>query len=79
MADATQRAVEVSPVLEATTLGAAFLAGLAVGAWKDDGDVAATWKPRTCVEPVRKLDRDRWREARRRARAWVPELSSLDF
>ena len=31
LADATQRPVEVSPVKEATTLGAAFLAGLAVG------------------------------------------------
>ena len=33
LADATQRPVEVSPVTEATTLGAAFLAGLAVGTW----------------------------------------------
>jgi glycerol kinase len=79
LADATQRPVEVSPVLEATTLGAAFLAGLAVGVWKDEDDVGATWSPRTRVEHVRKLDRDRWREASSRAREWVPELSALDF
>jgi len=35
VADATQRPVEVSPVREATALGAAFLAGLAVGTWGD--------------------------------------------
>jgi glycerol kinase len=79
LADATQRTVEVSPVLEATTLGAAFLAGLAVGVWEDEDDVGATWSPRVRVEPVRKLDRDRWRQASSRAREWVPELSSLDF
>ncbi len=37
LADATQRPVEVSPVVEATTLGAAFLAGLAIGTWSDLG------------------------------------------
>ncbi len=79
LADAAQRSVEVSPVLEATTLGAAFLAGLAVGTWRDEGELAATWSPRARVEPRRKLDRDRWREARRRAAHWIPDLSAVDF
>jgi glycerol kinase len=79
LADATQRTVELSPVIEATTLGAAFLAGMAVGVWKDEEDVAGTWSPRAVVEPARHTDRARWYEARDRARAWVPELSSLDF
>ncbi|HUF32706.1 MAG TPA: FGGY family carbohydrate kinase [Acidimicrobiales bacterium] len=79
LADTTQRPVEVSPVLEATTLGAAFLAGLAVGTWGGWDDIAETWKPRAAVEPGRATDRDRWREARRRAGGWVPELSALDF
>ena len=51
LADATQRPVEVSPVKEATTLGAAFLAGLAVGTWGSWDDIAATWRPRAVVEP----------------------------
>ena len=34
LANATGRAVEVSPVAEATTIGAAFLAGLAIGVWE---------------------------------------------
>jgi glycerol kinase len=79
LADASQRPVEVSPVTEATTLGAGFLAGLAVGTWTDDADIAATWKPDRVVEPRRRLDRDRWREACRRAAGWIPELSSIEF
>jgi glycerol kinase len=79
LADATGRAVEVSPVLEATTLGAAFLAGLAVGTWGGWDDVAAAWKPKAIVEPVRQLDRARWYEARRRAAGWFSDLSALDF
>jgi len=79
LADACQRPVEVSPVLEATTLGAAFLAGMAVGIWAGEDDVAATWSPRATVEPARATDRGRWGEACQRARGWVPELSALDF
>jgi glycerol kinase len=79
LADATHRPIEVSPEVEATTRGAGFLAGLAVGTWSSDNDIAATWRPRTIVEPAGRLDRDRWREACRRAREWVPELSALEF
>jgi len=79
LADATQRSVELSPVTEATTLGAAFLAGMAVGVWKGLDDVAAAWSPRATVDPGRVTDRARWYAARDRARGWVPELSSLDF
>ncbi len=79
LADATQRVVEVSPVTEATTLGAAFVAGLEVGTWADVDAIGATWRPARRVEPDRVLDRDRWREALARARRWIPELSALDF
>ena len=79
LADATQRPVELSPVAEATTLGAAFLAGMAVGVWSGEEDVARTWSPRAVVEPRRVTDRSRWYAARDRARGWVPELSALDF
>ena len=79
LANASQRPVEVSPVLEATTLGAAFLAGMAVGRWSGEEEVAATWSPRATVEPANRPDRDRWKEACARARGWIPELSALDF
>ncbi|MBA3267187.1 MAG: glycerol kinase [Acidimicrobiia bacterium] len=81
LADAAQRPVEVSPVLEATTLGAAFLAGLAVGMWADEEELASTWAPVRVVEPRRRTGaaRMRWREAVARSRKWVPELSAIEF
>jgi glycerol kinase len=79
LADATQRPVEVSPVLEATTLGAAYLAGMAAGIWADEAEIASRWSPSRIVEPVRKPDRARWKQAIDRAKATVPELSALDF
>jgi len=79
LADATQRPVEVSPVIEATTMGAAFAAGLARGTWANLDDIAATWRPQASVEPGAPLDRERWADAVGRAAAWFPELSGLDF
>jgi glycerol kinase len=71
--------VEVSPEKEATTLGAAFLAGLAVGTWGGWDDIAATWEPRAVVEPGAPLDRERWAKAVERAAGWFPELSAISF
>jgi glycerol kinase len=84
LADATGRPIEVSPVLEATTLGAAYLAGMALGLWADEEEVAAAWTPQRVVEPrvsdARRAEvRTRWLAARDRALRAVPELSSLDF
>jgi glycerol kinase len=79
LANATQKPIEVSPELEATTLGAGFLAGLATGTWRSDDDIAATWRAARTVEPAGSFDRARWREACRRAEHWIPELSSLEF
>lgn len=79
LADATQRPIEVAPVLEATTLGAAFLAGMALGTWDNEDDIAAAWKPRETIAPREPLDRTQWAEAVRRSRAWFGDLSALDF
>jgi glycerol kinase len=79
VADATQRRVEVCREREATTLGAGFLAGLAVGTWSGWDDIAAAWVPRTVVEPGDPLDRARWGEAVERAANWFPELSAITF
>jgi glycerol kinase len=79
LADAAQRPVEVSRVREATTLGAAFLAGLATGVWSGLDEWASLWKPGAVVEPRRRGDRAKWQDARERARGWVPELSALEF
>ncbi len=79
LADATQRPVEVAPVKEATSLGAAFLAGLALGTWGGWSDIAETWRPAARVEPGAPLDRDRWARAVDRAAHWYEDLSALDF
>jgi glycerol kinase len=79
LADAAQRPVEISPMREATSRGAALMAGLAAGHHGSVEDLAHTWKPRVRVEPARVLDRDRWQEAVSRARHWIPELSGIDF
>ena len=79
LANASGRIVEVSRVQEATTTGAAFLAGLAIGTWPDLDAIGATWDPIERVEPDGELDRAQWRAAVERARGWLPDLSALEF
>jgi glycerol kinase len=79
LADATGKPVEVSPVAEATTVGAGLLAGLATGVWSGFDDIARVWRPARVVEPGQRLDRARWASAVERAAGWIPELSALDF
>jgi glycerol kinase len=79
LADASGKPVEVSPVVESTTLGAAFLAGVATGTWSSLADTAAAFTPASTVEPGEPLDRAMWAAALDRAAAWIPELSALDF
>ena len=79
LADATGLPVEASAVTEATTLGAAYLAGAAVGVWPSVEAAAQTRRARRVVQPARALDRSQWHEAVRRARGWIPALSALDF
>ncbi len=79
LADACGRPVERSPHVEATALGAGFLAGLAVGTWPDLATAVANRPSNVAVEPRASLDRRRFAEARRRASGWLPELSALDL
>jgi glycerol kinase len=84
LADAIGRPVEVSPVLEATTLGAGLLAGLAIGSYASEEELAATFTPRRTVEPrnddtQRAQTRERWLLARSKAEATIPELSGISF
>ena len=83
LADATGRPVEVSPIVEATTIGAAFLAGVGIGVWPRVGEIAQLWRPARTVEPHTGLDRrirrSTWANALERAEGWLPDLSTLDF
>jgi glycerol kinase len=66
---------------EATTLGAAFLAGVAAGVWGDLAEATSLLRPLRTVEPstATSASRAQWHEAVRRAQGWIPELSALDF
>jgi glycerol kinase len=84
LADAIGRPVEISPVPEATTLGAGLLAGLAIGTYGSEDDIANTFSPRRTVEPrmdesARASARARWLKARSKAEATIPELSGISF
>jgi glycerol kinase len=62
-------------VAETTAFGAACLAGLAVGFWKDRTEVQQAWQPDRVFKPAKSLDevahrRSRWAEALNRAREW---------
>ncbi len=63
-------------VTETTALGAAYLAGLAVGYWKDEDEVAAQWQAARRFEPRMKRaqveqHRAGWQRAVERAQNWV--------
>jgi glycerol kinase len=62
-------------IVETTALGAAYLAGLAVGFWKDQVEVEKTWQTERVFEPHKSRDevehrRSRWAEALNRSRDW---------
>ncbi len=64
-------------VTETTALGAAYLAGLAVGFWSSPDEIAGQWRVDRRFEPsmpraeAARL-RERWREAVRRSTGWIP-------
>jgi glycerol kinase len=62
-------------VVETTALGAAYLAGLAVGFWKNREEVQKVWQADRTFGPQKSADeaahsRSRWAEALKRAREW---------
>ncbi|MHC4405096.1 MAG: glycerol kinase GlpK [Planctomycetota bacterium] len=74
-ADVLEVPVRRPVVSETTALGAAYLAGLAVGVWQDTNDVARHWaldreyRPRISAERRRAM-LARWREAVSRSMGW---------
>lgn len=81
LADAAQRSIKVSHVTEATTIGAGVLAGVAAGQWPNLETAVSAMEPPRVVDPLGSpgLSRQQWSEAVSRARAWIPDLSALDF
>ena len=62
-------------VHETTALGAAYLAGLAVGYWKSAAEIDAQWQAEKVFEPAMSRDEAQslmrgWRKAVERAKGW---------
>jgi glycerol kinase len=75
-ADLLGAPVERPRNVETTALGAAFLAGLAVGVWSELEEVAATWTLERRFEPAmdgheRRRRMARWRDAVERTKGWA--------
>ena len=74
-ADAIQTKVVRPKVTETTALGAAYLAGLAVGFWKNMDDIKKQWQVDRTFEPVsgtnqiNKTIKD-WKKAVERSKRW---------
>ena len=63
-------------VTETTALGAACLAGLAVGFWQDEEEAASLWQLDRRFEPKMPEERraellHHWRRAVERSRRWI--------
>ncbi|HWP06039.1 MAG TPA: glycerol kinase GlpK [Polyangiaceae bacterium] len=74
-ADILQVPVVRPKVIETTALGAAYLAGLATGFWKDRAEISKVWQVDRTFEPQMTADkaahrRSRWHQALSRARDW---------
>lgn len=75
-ADIIGRPVERPAVPETTALGAAYLAGLAVGFWKDQDDIRKNWRLDRRFEPAMPSTQRNglyrnWQRAVERSRDWV--------
>jgi len=77
-ADILGRPIVRPRVLETTALGAAYLAGLAVGVWPDAAAIAGEWQAERTFAPAMAREqaerlRAGWRRAVERARDWAED------
>jgi glycerol kinase len=68
--------IQLAAIAETTSLGAAYLAGLAVGLWRDTAQLARMWRAAETYEPKMSADQREglyagWKRAVERARGWV--------
>jgi glycerol kinase len=68
--------IQRAAITEITAMGAAYLAGLAVGLWSDTAQLANLWHAAGTYEPKMSADRREtlyagWKRAVERAQGWV--------
>ena len=61
-------------VVETTAMGAAFLAGLAVGYWKDQEDIQAIWQADASFSPIEERT-----EVDKKVKEWYKAIKALEF
>ena len=73
--DLLEREVVPSAVRETTGLGAAYLAGLAVGMWKSQEEIAQQWAEQRRFQPRAEFGSEgkmaQWKRAVERAKDWA--------
>ncbi|MEX0884148.1 MAG: FGGY-family carbohydrate kinase, partial [Cyclobacteriaceae bacterium] len=77
-ANLIQCAIKRPEIIETTALGAAYLAGLAIGFWKNMEEIEALWKADETFEP--KVDQESmkknlhyWHKAVKRSQNWLTD------
>ena len=75
-ADILRCPIDRPAMVETTALGAAFLAGLCAGVWKDIGDIVTIRESEHVFHPKMDAEKAReycenWRRAVERAKAWA--------
>jgi glycerol kinase len=68
--------IQVARIAETTALGAAYLAGLAVGFWQGTAEIARKWQASRTYEPNMSIDQREslysgWKRAVERAQGWA--------
>ncbi|MFC1864413.1 glycerol kinase GlpK [Chloroflexota bacterium] len=68
--------IQQAKIAETTALGAAYLAGLAVGFWQDITEIGQQWESSATYEPEMSVDEretlySNWKRAVERAKAWL--------
>lgn len=77
-ADVLHKRVVRPQVTETTALGAAYLAGLAIGFWKDIEELKQYWQADKIFEPSKKIEevkdlQKNWKQAVKATQAWTAE------
>ena len=82
LADISGVEVRVAAIRETTSLGVAFLAGLGIGLWKDQAEIAALWHEAASYSPRRnanvEIQYQQWLRAVERARGWATPVSAKE-
>ena len=79
LANAAERPIEIAKDPEATSLGAAYLAGYATGIWQSLEEVASLSQPAQVIDPTAPPDWNRWQAATTQSLRWEESLSEISF